>query len=103
MNTPHPDSRPDPDSRWEKLVARARDDAPPPVDLAALRQAVRAATFAPHAGWAEEFLGLFSARPVFSACLAGAAAFALVATWQVWDLWQALPWAEWLMETGGGL
>jgi hypothetical protein len=103
MSTPHPEPSPESAARWKKLLAQARADAPPPVDVAALRRVVREAAVAPRAGWADEFFALFSARPVFSACLAGAGALALVATWQMWDLWQALPWAAWAMETGGGL
>lgn len=91
------------EDRWQDLVQRARSDAPPPVDTSALLRAVRAAADEPQAGWLAEFALLFGRRGAMAGCLAGAAAFALVATWQAWDLWQALPWAQMVATTTGGV
>jgi len=98
MKTPRPDS----DSRWEKLLRQAQADAGPPADLTALLRAVRQAPPAAQAGWATEFTALFSSARIVSGCLAGATACALFTTWQVWDSWQALPWAQLLITAAGG-
>jgi hypothetical protein len=96
-------SPPDPHSRWENLLNQARGDIGPTADLAAsLRaiQQVQVATTPP--GWVSEFSHLFSSGPIIPACLTGAAAFALIATWQVWDSWQTLPWVQLLDSAVGG-
>jgi hypothetical protein len=92
-----------PDSRWEKLLRLARFDAGPPADLAALLRVVRQAPVAERAGWFTDFVALFSSDRALAGCVAGAGAFALVAAWQIWDVWQAVPWAQLLdAATGGG-
>jgi hypothetical protein len=99
MKNPPPDS----DDRWEKLVQRARADVGPTADLDASLRVIRQFQIATAPkGWAAEFSHLFSSGPVIPACLAGAAAFALIATWQAWDSWQTLPWVQLLDSAMGG-
>lgn len=93
---------PDPDARWETLLRQARADAGPPADLPALLRAVRSARLPARAGWIADFSALFATRRAIPACLAAAGAFALFSSWQIWDLWQALPWAQLLAVTTGG-
>ena len=93
---------PDPEFRWEKLIAQARADVGPPVDLPALLRAVRETSPPDHNGWAAEFATLATGRAI-SGCLAGTCAFAALASWQAWETWQALPWAQWLATTTGGV
>ena len=93
---------PDPDSRWENLLRQAKADVGPSTDVAALLRAVRLEPMAQPRGWAEDFAALFASTRVIPGCLAGASAFALVATWQVWDSWQALPWVQLLDAAAGG-
>ncbi len=96
-------SPPDPDARWEKLLNRARGDFGPTANLAASLRAIQQVQVATAPkGWAAEFSRLFSSGPVIPACLAGAAAFALIATWQAWDSWQTLPWVQLLDSAVGG-
>ncbi len=91
------------DPQWEALLKQARADTGPAADLPALLRVVRHAPFAPHESWGAEFAALFSSGRVIPTCLAGACAFALVATWQAWDTWQEMPWAQLLdTATGGG-
>lgn len=86
---------------WEKLVQQARSDVAPAVDVAAVRRVVRGAALeSPSAGWMVELSRLFAARGVMRACLGGAGACAVLTTWQVWEMWQVLPWAE-MLSTGG--
>jgi hypothetical protein len=89
------------DSRWDKLVRQAQADAGPPANLSALLRAVRAATEETRPGWITEFASLFNVRRVLPACVTGTVAIALVTTWEAWNVWQALPWAQ-LISTGGG-
>jgi hypothetical protein len=98
MKKPSSDS----DPHWESLLLQARTDIAPPVDMPALLRAVRTAPLAQREDWASEFSALFSSGRFIPACLTGAAAFALIATWQVWDSWQALPWVQLLDVTTGG-
>lgn len=98
MNSPPPS----PQDRWNDLVQRARADAPPPVDLAATLRAVRTATSQP-SGWLADFAALFATRAALRTCLLGTAAFAAMATWQVWTFWDALPWVQLMSPTVGGL
>ena len=101
MNTP-----PDPgDSRWNDLLARARKDQPAPVDLAALQRGVnlearRLATA--RRTVAPDWTALLPFRSLVSSCLAGTCAFTLIASWQVWQWWQVLPWAQLLVASSGG-
>ncbi|MEO6995078.1 MAG: hypothetical protein ABI273_15840 [Lacunisphaera sp.] len=93
----------DPDARWENLLNRARRDVGPTADLSASLRAIQHVELAPApTGWAADFSHLFSSGPVIPACLAGAAAFALIATWQVWDTWQTLPWVQLIDSAVGG-
>lgn len=98
MKTP----RPDPDVRWETLLRQARADAGPPTDLTALLRVVRSAELPDRPGWMSDFTALFAPRGALPACLGGACAFALFASWQIWSFWQALPWAQLLAITTGG-
>jgi hypothetical protein len=98
MKTPPSDS----DPHWEKLLRQARMDIAPPVDMPALLHAVRTASLAHPEDWASEFSALFSSGRFIPGCLAGAAAFALIATWQAWDSWQTMPWVQLLDVTIGG-
>jgi hypothetical protein len=94
---------PDPELRWEKLVAQARADVGPSVDIPALLRAVRESSPLDRSGWVAEFAALFATGRAISGCLAGACAFAAFASWQAWETWQALPWAQWLATTTGGV
>ncbi|MBI5382613.1 MAG: hypothetical protein HZA31_11990 [Opitutae bacterium] len=96
MKTP-----PDPESAWTRLLAQARADTPPPLDQAALLRAVRSEPLPTSATWSDDFLGLFAPQRVLPACLAGTGALALFASWEIWSVWQALPWAQLLVTTGG--
>lgn len=98
MKTPPDNSKP----QWENLLQKARADLAPPVDLPALLRAVRQAPVARRESWGEEFSALFSSGRIIPACFAGAAALALIATWQAWDAWQALPWVQLLDGSLGG-
>jgi hypothetical protein len=98
MKTPPQNS----DFRWENLLRQARADVGPPADLAALLRAVGQAPIAPRENWLAEFSALFSSGRFIPSCLAAAAAFAVVATWQVWDSWQTLPWVQLLDLSSGG-
>lgn len=103
MKTPRPES----DLRWEKLLQQARADVGPPADLNALLRVVRAApspaSVEERAGWAAEFFALVNAARLVPLCLGGTAAIASVVTWQVWEWWEALPWAQLLMDATGGV
>ncbi len=95
-------SPPSPHDRWNALVSRARADAPPPLDLSATLRAVRAA--APDStGWLADFTALFATRSAVRTCLLATAAFAVVATWQMWNFWETLPWIQLIAPTSGGL
>ncbi len=90
------------DSRWENLVRQAQADAGPAPDLPALLRAVRQAPVVSREGWAAEFTALFASARVVPACLAASCALACFASWQAWDSWQALPWAQLLTTATGG-
>lgn len=100
MKTPRSD---DPADRWATLLRQARADAGPPADLPALLRAVRSAEFPDRTGWLTDFAALFAPGRTVSACLATGGAFALFTSWQIWDIWQTLPWAELLAATTGGV
>lgn len=92
----------DSDARWENLLRQAQRDTAPSVDVPALLRAVRTAAAEPRRGWTGDFLVLFASRRVALGCLAGAAAFALLASWQAWTVWAVMPWAQLLATTTGG-
>lgn len=99
MNTPQPD----PDQRWDALLQRARGDTTPPTNTDRVLRSVRQAGVEPAStGWFAEFATLFSVQRAIPACLAMALVISATAAWQVWDLWQALPWAELIGSTTGG-
>ena len=98
MKTPSPN----PESRWENLLNQARNDVGPATDVPALLRAVRQAPLAARESWAVEFSALFSSGRFIPGCFAGAAAFALIATWHIWDSLQALPWVQLLDTATGG-
>jgi len=92
------------DPQWENLLKQARADVGPTVDTQALLRAVRLEPLAPRESWIAEFSALFSSGRVIPTCLAGACAFALIASWEAWNAWQEMPWAQLLdTATGGGL
>jgi hypothetical protein len=99
MNTPHHDS----ETPWEKRLRQARADAGPPVDVAALLRTVRGAPLDLRVSWLDELSGLFGSPRFIPACLAAAAGCASVATWQLWEAWQMLSWAQLLAPVTGGI
>jgi hypothetical protein len=98
MKTPPSDS----DQRWETLLKQARSDVGPPTDVPALLRVLHQPAVVARENWTTELAALFPTGRIFSGCLAGAAAFALIATWQVWDSWQDLPWVQLIDVTTGG-
>lgn len=91
-----------PDSHWEKLLNAAQADVGPAADVPALLRAVRHAPVAARESWATEFSALFSSGRFIPGCLAGAAGFALIATWHVWDSLETVPWVQLLDTVTGG-
>ena len=87
---------------WDALVRQARADTAPSVDVPAVLRAVRAADVPSDAGWLSEFTGLFTIGRVVPACLLGAIALAGATSWEAWNIWQALPWAQLLAVSTGG-
>lgn len=96
MNTPESNWH-----KWERRVVAARADVPPPVNLASLLHVVRSASLERVTGWRAEWDALLTSQRLGTACLAGAACVALLGTWQVWTLWQLLPWVELAGGVGG--
>lgn len=90
------------DQRWERLLRDARGDVGPAANVPALLHVVREAASRTPQGWTAEFFAFFGSWRVVSGCLAGTSAVALVATWQIWDTWQAVPWAQLLASSIGG-
>ncbi len=92
---PSPDS---PDAKWTRLAARARADAPPPLDLSAALHAARtaAATMPPPARpWIDDFAALFATPGRLAGCGGFAAVALVVAVWVATDIWTQLqPWAD---------
>ncbi len=86
------------DSRWHDLIARARTDTPPAVDVAALVREVRAAAATPTTWWTE-LAALFEIRGAAPICLAAICLLAALAFWQAWQTWeQVSPWAGLLLS-----
>ena len=52
-------------------------------------------------GWAAEFYAVFGSVRVVRACLGGAGIFGALTLWQVWSVWQTLPWAQLALGQGG--
>jgi hypothetical protein len=98
MKIPHSD----PDPRCENLLRQARSEVSPPLDIPALLRVVRHAPLGSQESWAVQLSEFFSSWHVIPGCLAGAMAFALLATWQAWDSWQTLPWVQLLDAAAGG-
>jgi hypothetical protein len=92
----------DSEARWENLLRQAQPDTAPSVNVPALLRAVRLAAAEPRRGWAGDFLALCGSARVAASCLAGAAAFALLASWQAWTLWEVMPWVQLVATTTGG-
>jgi hypothetical protein len=91
-----------PESEWLKRVEAARADRGPAPDMDGLLRAVRAAANEPRGGWTAEIAVVFARGRLGRVCLLGAAASAIVASWQVWMIDQALPWAQLLVDSTGG-
>ena len=98
MKTPPSNS----DPQWENLLNRAKADVAPPVDLTALLRVVRQAPAASRENWADEFCALFGTSRFIPGCLAAAAGFGLVASWQAWESLQDVPWVQLIDTTIGG-
>jgi hypothetical protein len=94
--------RSDSDPRWEELLRQACADAGPPASLPALLRVVREAPLTSRAEWAAEFAAFFVSGRAVSACLVGAGVFASLTTWEVWDCWRTLAWAQLIVATTGG-
>ena len=91
------------ESDWAERLRLARTDAPPSVDLPSLLRAVRQAAPAKEpSDWTEEFTALFASRRVVFTCSAAACALALFTSWEAWEFWQAMPWAQLLAASTGG-
>lgn len=92
--------KPEPESsaaKWDRLVARARADAPPLLDVANALRAARteAAAAAPARGWLDEFAALFATPRRLAGCGSLAAAALAVALWFGLSTWNQLePWAD---------
>jgi len=91
------------DPEWEKRLPQARADSVPSIDLPALLRAVRQEPLrANDEGWTAAFSQCFAQRRAFVTCLAGVGAFALLASWPIWECWQELAWVQMLAPTVGG-
>lgn len=89
------------DERWEKLVQHARCDPPPAINFPALLRVVHAAATPPT--WADAFLAVFAFGRAVPACIGGIGVLLLFTSWEMWDGWQTLAWAQWLGASPGGL
>ena len=99
MKTP----RSDDNERWEQLVQQARADTPPPVNLSALLCVVNAAAASSPLTWIDEFLSTFAFGRAVSVCVGGIGTLLLFTSWQVWDCWHSLAWAQLLVPPPGGV
>lgn len=88
---------------WAAQIARARVDVAPPTNVEAVLRAVRTAAVAPRSGWLIELASVFAGARAVPACLAATLLLGGLASWEAWGLWQALPWAEMIVETTGGM
>lgn len=90
------------DAQWENLLRQAQADATPPTDVPALLHAVRIARLPKQDNWIVDFTSHFAVGRMIPTCMGGAAALMLFSSWQLWDAWQTLPWAELYTVTTGG-
>jgi hypothetical protein len=95
----NPNSR---DAQWENLLRQARTDTTPPTDVPALLHAVRMVRPTKQESWLADFSGHFALGRMIPTCVGGAAALMLFSSWQLWDAWQTLPWAQLYTITTGG-
>ncbi len=88
---------------WDELLARARTDQPPPLNLAPVLRAVAtaAAIQSPAPSWAGDFAAFFGAPRILGICLCSAVGLMLFTTWQMTDALPALSWAEVLVTDSG--
>lgn len=93
---------PDFEQRWAKRVEQARADHVPPVNVDALLAAVRSAPIRQRT-WAFEFSLVAGSRRLIAACLLGAVTFTGLTSWELWDLWQTVPWAQMVGDATGGV
>ncbi|MBP7141812.1 MAG: hypothetical protein KBA71_07880 [Opitutaceae bacterium] len=100
MNSTPP---PSPGRRWDELLARARTDQPPSLNLAPVLHAVTTAASdrRPAPSWAGDFAAIFGAPRTLGFCLCCAVALMLLTTWQMADALPALSWAEVLATDSG--
>ncbi len=91
---------------WQRLVQRAREDAPPAVDAAELHRAVTAEWQAQQAAahdWCTQLLEVCSVPRAWRWCIGGASTSAAVIVWQLWLVRQDLAWAQYAgLGMGGG-
>ena len=94
----------DPNSNWQKLLRRARDDTPPPIDKAALLRAVRvaAATRPVAPGFLEELEALFGSPRTLLTCATLACVGLLFTKWEIANANDSLPWIQLMAEATGG-
>jgi hypothetical protein len=92
----------DPHHHWDQLLRTARADQGPEADVPSLLRALQREKPAEAGGWTSDFSRLFASRRVIAGCLAGASAFAVIASWHAWNAWQCVPWAQLLDPNAGG-
>lgn len=95
-------SRPVSTSLWEAMLKKAQADKAPPTDLQNLLRVVAAEPLGSVPGWWEAFVALFPVPRFVPLCLFGSACLAMFSIWQAMDLWQTLPWAQFLATSAGG-
>lgn len=85
-----------PGQRWDDLIASARNDQPPSLNLDPVLRAVRSALIKSPAStsWAGDFANLFGARSTLAFCLCTAIGLTIFSTWQLADALPTLSWAE---------
>lgn len=97
---PHPH---DSEQRWSGLIARARADQPPTLDVNSLLARLHEAQPAPDVNWLVELSVLLESRRCFATCAVGAVAIAAVGSWQVLTWIEALEWIGWAYPAAGGV
>lgn len=92
------------DERWADLVSRARRDQAPAIDERALLDVVlREAARTEATGWFAAFCALISRRYLVTSCWACSLALFALAYVQALELLDALPWAQLMLQTTGGV